>query len=282
MPDQEISIEKIKQITEKIQGLPTLPVLVTQTMHLIDNPKTSISEIVKAISVDQALTIKILRLANSAFYGFPRKIATVKHALVILGSMTLKDLIIATSIHDVFPETEGEGRFKRSDFWEHSFACGIASRMLAKEVQYRVTGEVFVAGIIHDIGKIIIDKYFHPQFKKIIKIVEEENITIYEAEKKVLGITHVDLGRWLAQKWNLPSDLVDAIAYHHSPKLAKSNQELTTIVHLADILCRMKAIGYGGDPLVPKIDDGVWDIFKTRRTDLKEMHLEKFANNLEE
>jgi putative nucleotidyltransferase with HDIG domain len=237
--------QRIKKITQSIIGLPTLPTVITQMIGLIDNPKTSASDVARLISTDQALTAKILKLANSAFYGFPREIATVSHSVVVLGSVSVLERFAAG----------GEGTsFDRQKFWEHSIACGVAAKLLAAKLRYRVQGEAFAAGILHDIGKLILSQYFTEEFEEILRLTRDEDLYIGKAEEMVLGVTHTEIGLWLAEKWNLPDQLVDAIAHHHAPGRLERGAELPSLIHLADFLCRREKIGDGGGTRLPNLD----------------------------
>tara|TARA_A100001037_G_scaffold113318_1_gene103218 strand:+ start:314 stop:1324 length:1011 start_codon:yes stop_codon:yes gene_type:complete len=246
--------ERIKKITQSIIGLPTLPTVITQMIGLIDNPKTSAKDVAGLISTDQALTAKILKLANSAFYGFPREIATVNHAVVVLGFDTVKNLGLSVSVLERFAGGSGDTEFDRQKFWEHSIACGVAARMLAGKLRYRVQGEAFAAGILHDIGKLILSQYFTDEFGEILALVRDEDLYIGKAEEQVLGLTHTEIGHWLAEKWNLPDKLVAAIAYHHAPGRLERDAELPSLIHLADFLCRREKIGDGGGTRLPNLD----------------------------
>jgi len=246
--------QRIKRITRSIIGLPTLPTVITQMIGLIDDPKTSASEVSQLISTDQALTAKILKLANSAFYGFSREIATVNHAVVVLGFETVKSLGLSVSVLERFAAGGAQTSFDRQKFWEHSIACGVAARLLADRLRYRVQGEAFAAGILHDIGKLILSQYFTEEFEQILSLTRDEGLYIGRAEKLVLGVTHTQIGLWLAEKWNLPDKLVTAIAYHHKPGLLKQDAELASLIHLADFLCRREKIGDGGGDKLPPLD----------------------------
>tara|TARA_B100000902_G_scaffold377368_1_gene409517 strand:- start:466 stop:1362 length:897 start_codon:yes stop_codon:yes gene_type:complete len=247
--------DRIKQITQSIIGLPTLPTVITQMIGLIENPGTSAKEVSQLISTDQALTAKILKLANSAFYGFPRGISTVNQAVVVLGFETVKSLGLSISVLERFAVEEIKSSFDRQKFWEHSISCGVAARLLARKFNYQLRGEAFSCGILHDVGKLILSQYFADEFNQILLMSEEEYIHISKAEERVLGVTHTDIGRWLAEKWNLPSSLISAIAHHHKPSNSSANDtQLSSLIHLADILCRREEIGDGGGPSSPSLD----------------------------
>ncbi len=206
---------RIKRITESIIGLPTLPTIISKMIELIDNPRTSAAALSKIISTDQALTARLLKLANSAYYGFPREISTVNMAIVVLGFNTVKDMGLSLSVFDAFKNLESNAIFDISRFWEHSIACGIASRMLARNYRSRFAGEAFVAGLLHDIGKVILNQYFHKEFKIIIEKISA-GMTLEQAEATTIGTNHSQIGAWLAEKWNLPKIISETILYHHT------------------------------------------------------------------
>lgn len=249
--------QRLKRITQSIIALPTLPTVITELISLIDNPKTSARRVAQLISTDQALTAKILKLANSAFYGFPREIATVQHAVVVLGFETVKNLGLSVSVLDRFSGAEAAGageEFDRQKFWDHSIACGVAARLLAGKLRYRMPGEAFAAGILHDIGRLILSQYFPAEFAEVMQTMREEDLYIGQAEEKVLGVTHADVGSWLAARWNLPDQLEQTIAMHHTPGRIDGPAELPSLIHLADFLCRREKIGDGGGTKLPHLD----------------------------
>ncbi|RKY84646.1 HD family phosphohydrolase [candidate division KSB1 bacterium] len=259
--------EKIKRITQGILGLSALPTIIAKMIELVDNPKTSASTLGKLISTDQVLTARVLKLANSAFYGFPRRISTINLAIVVLGFDTLKDLGLSFSIINRFSSNIRDTGFDMSRFWEHSIGCGVAGKMLAKRYRYRITGEVFVAGLLHDIGKLVVNQYITEDFKKIQKKVNNSGVSFIEAEKEILGVTHAEIGKWLVEKWNLPSQLCDSIAYHHKPLMSKKNRFLASIINFSDYLCKIANIGYSGDDIIPEISPEIVKVLKLKQNE---------------
>jgi putative nucleotidyltransferase with HDIG domain len=252
--------QKIRKVTESIISLPTLPTVVSKMIELVDNPRTSAASLARLISTDQALTAKILKLANSAYYGFPREIATVNMAIVVLGFNTVKDMGLSLSVFQVFKDADGDKAFDVAKFWEHSIGCGAAARMLSRRLKYRLVGETFVAGLLHDIGKVILNQYMHKEFIEIIRLCKNGEQTLDAAEESVIGTSHAQVGSWLAEKWNLPKTMVDAILHHHDPWLAAVEPELVAIVNLANYLCHCGKIGNSGRPYPIRPDTRTWDI----------------------
>jgi len=253
---QGVADGDIKRIVERIQTLPTLPTVVMQLLKLVNDPESNAMDVKQILSRDQSLTIKVMKLVNSSFYGYAGKIKTLQQAVVILGFQTLKSITLSATVFNSFAGKGCPG-FDRGAFWKHSIATGVAARLIAAEKGMREVEEAFVAGIIHDIGKVALDEYAPEQFAKVIAHVHKNNVSMYEAEKAVIGASHAQIGRWLATRWGLPAELVDVIFYHHQPANAQKAPQLTAMVHLADHLARTLKLGSGGDTLVPPIDKEV-------------------------
>jgi len=278
----ENSAEKIKRITKKISTLPTLPIIVSQIIDLVSNPRTPVQDLTRIISIDQSLTTRILKIVNSAYYGFPQQISTINHALVILGFNEIRNIAFTISVLESFSDSNNHGSFDREKFWQHSLGCALGAKMLAKILRYRVSSEVFIAGLIHDIGKIIFDQYAHKLFIEALKKAELENISIYEAEKKVIGIAHTDIGKWLAKQWNLPQKIEEAIELHHAPDKTLINPQITAIVHLSDILTKMNSVGFSGDNKITPPHPVIWENLKSLKPDLNESYLDYFSSTFRE
>ncbi len=236
-----MSPETIKEKVQTIIQLPALPTIAMEIVDLVDNPKTSASKLGKLISTDQALTAKVLKIANSPFYGFPRKISTIDFAIIVLGYDALKEIVISISLVSSL-QKKGDAMFDAKGFWDHAIMSGVLARRLARDLGYRVSGEVFVGGLLHDMGVSVLHRYFKSEHKRIMEIVRETDLTALEAEESVLGVTHAEVGGWLAERWNLPSHLVEAISMHHTPGRAENNKELVALIHCADVFAgRMAA-----------------------------------------
>jgi len=225
----------LKERVQQLSNLSTLPYIAAKVMELVENPKTSASNLGKIISADQVLAGRILKLANSAYYGFPRKISTINLAIVILGFNTLRDLVLSISVVDQF-KIKNNTLLHIEDFWRHALIVGMGARLISRYLNYPIVGEVFVAGLLHDIGYLVLFQRFSKLFRKIYQTAHQEEISFLEAEKKTMDITHAEIGSWLADGWNLPTKLVKAIRYHHEPDKIFQNSELANIIHIADLI----------------------------------------------
>lgn len=241
-------VDRLRKSTESVIALPTLPTITSQMIQLVDNPNTTAQTLARLIAQDQVLTARILKLANSAYYGFPRRISTVNLAVVVLGFNTVKDIGLSVSVMDMFKRTSRDPRFDISRFWEHCMAVAVATRHLARSLRYRLAGEAFTTGLLHDLGKVVLNQYQPREFDEILRRTFDLGEDQLEAERAVLGATHAQVGQWLAEKWNLPPVICEAIGFHHNSEQAEKNPDLAALVQLADLLVRHQRIGYTGSP----------------------------------
>jgi putative nucleotidyltransferase with HDIG domain len=253
------SQKDIKKTIESITNLPSLPIVLDRITRLLANPRTSAEEIGKAITTDQALASKALKLVNSAFYGFPGRISTLSHAIVILGFSTIKNIVLTASIFDSFRgKGKGPDGFNLEQMWYHSIACGAAAQSIAKAIGSPEREECFIAGLIHDIGKIILCNYLPEDFDAVIRHTREKDILFYESEKALFNTSHDEIGGYLAECWNLPKKLQNALRYHHQPALSNDGSMISSIIHVADIFVRALDCGNGGDNKIPVMSEQVW------------------------
>lgn len=253
-----------------ISTIPTLPTVLAKITSLLNNPQTSAEEIGRAITKDQALASKVLKLVNSAFYGFPGKISTITHAVVILGFSTIKNIVLTASIFKTFKKSKDRSSgFDMEKFWLHSIGCGVTAQILAKHIGNQDREECFIGGLIHDIGKIILCQFLPDEFNQIIKNVREKNILIYDSEKELFETTHQEIGGIILKNWNLPVNLQYAVCNHHIPSKTQDHYITTSIVHCADILARAMDFGNGGDNKIPCMEDHVWHTLKLNNKTLQ-------------
>lgn len=264
-------VERTKKVISTIDDLPTLPVVITEVLALLDNPKSTARDINKVIKTDQSLTAKTLKLVNSAYYGFPRSIATVTDAVVILGFNTVKSLVLSATICKMFSGSSED--FDRAKLWEHSIAVGFASRIIAKMIKYPEEEEAFVAGLLHDIAKVIEDQYLHEEFIKAVKRSRDNKESLITAERDEIGMDHTIIGRRIADKWNLPVKVTKVIGYHHQPQFSGTGTDriLTSIVHVGDVVVRLKQIGDSGNGGPVSLDKTAVETLKIKKTDLAEV-----------
>lgn len=260
--------EKLQQLVQTVRDLPALPEVVVRVMRLAEDPRSDAQSIARVIATDQAMAARVLKLANSAFYGLPRRVSTLSEAVVILGFRTIKNLAIAASTFELLNREIAGYWLQRGELWRHSLACAIGAQLIAQRVHLPVTEEAFVAGLLHDIGKVAINLFVREQFDQIMQCALRDRIPFVEAEQAVLGFNHATAGALIAEKWNLPPSLVSVIRYHHLPSRTPEPDILVSVVHLADILSITLGIGIGGDGLYYTLEEGTMAKFGLEQADI--------------
>ncbi|MDR0307880.1 MAG: HDOD domain-containing protein [Chitinispirillales bacterium] len=234
------NFEELQDRISAIANLPTLPDVASKLMKLVDCSDTSADMIAALVAQDISLSAKVLRLANSAFYGIPRTINTLRSAVVVLGSKIIHTMVLSLTVFDMFGKNdELPVVFDRSAFWQHSLKCGVAARLLAQMQRKNISldpEEAFCAGLLHDVGKIVMEQYLHMDFHMALHHAGESGISIFEAEKEVLGYTHCDVASWLTGNWSLPDEIMMPLIYHHEPDEAESCADAAMLCHIANIL----------------------------------------------
>jgi putative nucleotidyltransferase with HDIG domain len=254
----------LRRIIAKVEDLPTLPRTVLRITELVNDPRASAKDLSIIITDDQVLTARLLKLVNSSFYGFPQRVSTVTGAIVLLGFDAIRNLLLTTSVLDLFPARVAKVRRNQEQLWDHSLACAIGAKAIGNFLRHEKLEELFVAGLLHDIGKIVEMMFLADEFARIMERVQAEGVLISSAEQDLLGCTHADIGRLLAERWNLPAKLVGVIARHHTPAAAGPVALEASIVHLADIFTRALDLGSGGDDKVPPLDQAAWELLKLK------------------
>jgi putative nucleotidyltransferase with HDIG domain len=253
----------LKKIIMDTKTLPTLPGVIHKLNTLSDSDKSSVQEMAKIVSSDQVLSARILRLANSPSYGFYR-VSTISNAMILLGVNVVKSLALSSSIFAIM-EKDSVG------LWEHSLGVGVAANLIARKLGLPECEEIATAGLLHDIGKVIIALKCSVAEKEILKIVDERQVYTMEAEREVIDTDHAEVGGWLSKSWFLPDKLSEPIAFHHDVASSTNHRIKTAVVHIADVLIKASGFGNSGDSFVPPIQQLAWDALKLNESLLAEL-----------
>lgn len=245
--------ETLKNGIEHLIELPTLPAVIQKITAVIERQGTSAEDIGRIIETDQALAVKVLRLANSAYYGFPGRIGSVSHAVVVLGVNVVKGLTVGASVFDMMVVAG------MHQLWRHSVGVGAAARVLAARVGLKNVDEVFTAGLLHDIGKVILAIKAPELEAKVRSTMHATGCPQVIAEQEILRFTHADIAGWLATAWHLPTVLKEPITWHHEPAKAANALLQTQVVHVADILVKGMGCGESSEDQVPPLSQPAWD-----------------------
>ncbi|MBD3218603.1 MAG: HDOD domain-containing protein [candidate division Zixibacteria bacterium] len=270
-------ISKKKLDVTKISELPSPPGIVQNLYNLISDEDASSQEVARVVEKDQAFTARVLRLVNSPFYGFSRRIVSVEEAITMLGMNAIHQLLLATSLFNEF--RNGSDSLKMGEFWQHSFGVGaIAKQLLAKKGR-DLRNEAFMCGILHDIGRLVFIRLNADGFQDFYR--ERKAATDLEREEEYFGINHQEAGGFLAQRWYFPPSISSSIRYHHNPSLAGKHSLLVSAVHVADIICHAMDIGDSGCYYVSYFDPESWKKLEIDYSEIGSV-LEKSGREIEE
>ena len=230
---------KIRDVIGNIDQLPTPPFVFQQITKVLNNPKASALNIAAIISEDAAITAKILKLSNSAYYGLAQEVNSVKQAVVIIGMQTIKSLVLSSSLIDAFTKGKKVDGLYAESYWRHSLSVAIMAKIIARisrKSNLSFQEAAFSAGILHDIGKLVIATYIPEKHDIKMQYIKSNSSNEYEAELNVLDCTHVEIGQYFAESWKLPKELADAVYFHHAPASAPGDDLLPYVIHLANYL----------------------------------------------
>ncbi len=226
------------RIIKKIEELPTLPIISHKIIEIIRNEDANFKELVRIVEKDQALALKILKIANSTFYGFLSRISSLEHALNLLGANEVRAIVLGSSVYNFFSNAKSNG-FDRRRFWEHSILCSQITKFLGTHFNIQNDDSLFLSGLIHDMGKVVIDQYFHEEFLQIIEYISSKNTTFSNAEKEILGTTHYQIAAKLLKQWKFPDKVIMQVFYHHAPWYDKNYEVNSIILYLSNILTKL-------------------------------------------
>lgn len=248
-------------LIKDIGGLITLPDVYLKINRLVEDPNSNSADIAKAVSQDPSFTVRLLRVANSSLYGFSSTIDSVPKAVAIIGTAQIRSLALSMSVASSFAGLPNE-LVSMDNFWRHSLLCALAARHLAKEARRCDPDALFTAGLLHDIGELVIFNRLPEQAKAALERVldSQDEMPVFQAERETMGFDHADAGGELARQWNLPPLLEDCIAHHHAIADAKRHPRETALVHIANTIALMAEIDTLDADDVESIDPLAWEL----------------------
>jgi HD-like signal output (HDOD) protein len=266
-----ISLEELKN---KVQEIPPLPDLVIRLLEMCRDTTVAPRDIVEVIRHDPAITMKVLRLCNSTYYGLPRKVTSLQEAMVFIGTDALVNFVLAGYLSGYYAsENKGYG-LEKGQLWRNAVGTAICAQRVAERVDPTLSGSAFTCGLLHCIGKIILNTYVADSFSKIQDFVERTGTPFDLAEKKIIGYTHSEVGAALAEHWGLPNEIIESIRYYACPLKAPTAQKLVCIVHVGSILCVTFGIGVGSDGLAYVFHTGALEYLNIPSEDLFNLSVE--------
>jgi len=268
----------LAKLLVKVKDMPPLPQSISRILELTRSTKSSAHDLAKVFERDPKLTANMLKLANSSFYGFSRKISTISHAIVCLGLDTVKSIALTSSTQEMLNNEIPAYALEKGMLWQHSICCATCARIIAKRTGFKEAEEAYIAGLLLDIGKIILSNFAEDYFIQIIEKSKNNRAPFDRAEQEVLGFDHPQIGGRIIKKWNLPPILVEAVQYHHRPDKAKIHKKLTYIVHLADAISCILGIGLGCDGLMYVFEENTLNILGLRKEDIESIMCELVDN----
>jgi putative nucleotidyltransferase with HDIG domain len=251
----------ISGLVKDVGSLVTLPDVFVRINQLVENPNSTVTDIAKAVSQDPSFTVRLLRVANSSFYGFSSTVDTVSKAVSIIGTSQIRSLALATSVASAFDGLPNS-LVSMHDFWRHSLYCALIARILAKKAKRCDPDAVFTAALLHDIGELVIfNRMPQPAKDAILRVLESgDELPVYQAEREIIGFDHAQVGGELARQWKLPPMLEECVEFHHDIRGEIRFSREVALVHIANVLALMAEVHTFDPQDVPPVDPVAWDI----------------------
>ena len=262
--------DSLKYHVQKITKLPTLPVIAQEILRLVDAEQLSVEKLENIVQNDPAISGKILSVANSSFFGLSASTKTLTSAIMRIGFNNVKNIALGVSLISIMKDEKAGKIFDYQRLFNHSVSVGFVARIIAKDLKLKISEEMLMDGLLHDLGYLVMNNYFADTYKEVISLIEK-NTPLLDAEMKVLDFTHADIGAWLAEEWKLPGSILDSVMYHHRPSQAIKNHKRVAVIHLSDYLTTKSVIGpTESDPHYP-LDHSSLELLGISESDLADI-----------
>ena len=272
-----------KRLERIIDFLPPVPIVMAELMQAMGDENVDMNDLSKIIAKDPSMSVNVLKIANSAFYRLPYKVATVDHAVKMLGMKEISMICISCGAYRALMPSRNMETFNLEDFWKHSVATGAMARKICREFRVGDQNIAYFLGLLHDVGKIILDRFAHDIYAIVIQTTFDECISMIEAEKRLIGESHDVIGSFIMNKWKLPEVFSDVARYHHSVSEApEHNRTMVSVTALADQLARVRCFGFGGDMGgIVLSETESFKMLQIAAPAIAEMDVFKFVNDLD-
>lgn len=251
-------IPSLDQLIDQVDKVLPVPSVAMEVIKLLDMPDTSVKDVADILSQDQGLTANVLKLANSAYYGVPRRVTLPVEAVALLGFKTVRSIVWSSVMEVLYNKPLVGYKLESGMLWEHSLATAVIGKYLAKTFKLRDPESFYVSGLLHDVGKLVLNIYLPVEFSKVIALVEQGK-TFAEAESEILGYDHAEVGGIICDKWQLPVVIVEGVKYHHVPRLGSQSSHVT---HLANAMALILGHGtMGAATMAATIDEDILRLY---------------------
>ncbi|HNX58196.1 MAG TPA: HDOD domain-containing protein [Spirochaetota bacterium] len=266
--------KRIEQIIANLDQLPSLPVVVTKIINMVNDPEVDFKKVADEISHDQAITADILRICNSAYYSKGKEIASVDRAIVTLGIKEVKDIVVISTTKQILNKPIIGYDLDKGDLWKHNLLVAMLAKKMALDKKKRALSDtIFTGGIIHDVGKTVLAMFVANTFKDIIALSQEQHIPFTNAEHEIMGFDHTEIGEKVLTKWQFPDVLRSIVRFHHEPMSApQPHREAVSFVHVANSICLMAGIGIGSDGLYHELNEEAVNIIGYTGPELENLY----------
>ncbi len=262
-----LDAEAVRAKVERTNAIPTISIVISKILRAVENPATSPAAVSKLVASDPALTARVLKVINAAMYGFVARIASVNQAVVLLGMNLVRALLLGISMFEMMEQAA-------TGLWKHSLGCAIVARMLAEKKGMFDPEEASVAGLLHDIGKVVLSVQYPKEYQHVIVAAHDRAMFLSDVEMEVFNMNHAAAGAYFAHTWRLPKFLIESIRSHHQPALTRSFPAHAATVNMADALVKAYDIGFSGDPFVPAVSAATWELFDFSEFQMRELFSE--------
>ncbi len=272
----------IRARVQRIKTMPAIPAVFLPLLKMLSREEVQVDEVVRLVSYDSAIAAQCLRVASSPLFGMAQPPKSIKGAVMSLGLRRVETILLTCCLGQAFPSKKWA--LDPIVFWRHSLGCAMVCRKISEKLASADREKAYTAGLMHDIGFMVNCMVFPKEFAPVMERACREGIPLQQVEQDILGFTHSDTGRALAERWDLAEDIIEVISHHHDVENSQKAQPLVALVHISDLLCRMRGMGYGyyERQKVDLIADPAWAVLLKEHHDLDGMDLAQFTFELDE